>query len=103
MNIPGSVRIGSMDYKIKVSDEMILVNHTECYGSIDFRTKIIRINNEAQSIQGQEETLLHEIFHGICEERNFTYLGNDDETITEELARGLHQLIRDNTGMFVKS
>ena len=100
MNIPKIVRIGSMDYKIIVSNEIILGDNKACFGDVDLRKKVIRINNELQGVQGQEETLLHEIFHGISEERNFLYEKNDDETITEELARGLHQLIRDNPEMF---
>jgi len=100
LNILKSVRIGSMDYKVLLNDKLILEDGKECFGAINFRKKEIKINNELQDIQGQEETFLHEILHGICEERNFIYEKNDDETITEELARGLHQLIKDNPKLF---
>lgn len=101
MNIPKSVRIGSMDYKVIITDEIIIVDHKECSGMIDYNQHEIKVKNDMQDIQGMEATLLHEIMHGITNERNFTYEKNDDETITEELARGLHQLIRDNPGMFI--
>ena len=100
LNILKSVRIGSMDYKVELTDEVILVEHKECFGSADFNNKVIKINTELHHTQGQEETLLHEIFHAITHERNFSYDKNDDETITEELARGLHQLIKDNPKLF---
>lgn len=89
-----------MDYTVKRVDEVIIVDHKECFGSIDYNKKIIRIANNIQDLQGEEETFLHEILHGIVFERNFTYEKNDDETITEELARGLHQVIKDNPGIF---
>ena len=100
MNIVNKVRIGSIDYTVNKTTEIILVDHKECFGSIDYNKKLILINSELQDIQGQEETLLHEIVHGIVYERNFSYEKNDDETITDELARGLHQLIRDNPKLF---
>lgn len=100
MRIPDKVRIGSMDYKVERTDDVILVDHKECYGNIDFNKKVIRIQSNVQDSQGEKETLLHEILHGIVYERNFSYDKNDDETITEELARGLHQVIRDNPNIF---
>ena len=102
MNIPELVRIGSMDYTVKKVDEVIIVDHKECFGSIEYNKKIIKIGNGIQDKQSEEVTLLHEIFHGIVFERNFSYEKNDDETITEELARGMHQVIKDNIGMFIE-
>ena len=102
MNIPDKVRIGSMDYIVKKVDEVIIVDHKECFGSIEYNKKIIKIGNDIQDKQSEEVTLLHEIFHGIVFERNFSYEKNDDETITEELARGMHQVIKDNIGMFIE-
>ncbi|SMC17218.1 hypothetical protein SAMN02745134_00262 [Clostridium acidisoli DSM 12555] len=100
MNIPSKVRIGSVDYMISRTDEIIIVNHQECFGDIDFNKKIIRIAQNIQDIQGEEITLLHEMLHGLVYERNFEYERCDDETITEEISRGLHQLIRDNPQVF---
>lgn len=100
MNIPDKVRIGSMDYTIKRVDEAIIIDHKECFADIDYNKKIIRIGNNIQDSQGEEATFLHEVIHGIVFERNFSFEKNDDETITEELARGFHQIIRDNPGIF---
>ena len=102
MIIPESVRIGSMDYKVIITDEILLVNHEECYGKIEYGNHAIKIKKDFQDVQGMESTLLHEIMHGITHERNFVYDRNDDETITQQLAKGLHQLIKDNPNMFLK-
>lgn len=100
MNIPDKVRIGSMDYQIQFVDGPIIVNSHTCYGDIDYNKHVIRILKDCEDTQGKERTLLHEIVHGIRYERNFDYENNDDETITEEIARGLHQVIRDNPELF---
>jgi len=100
MKIPETVRIGSMDYSVKRTDEIIIVDNKKCKGDINYLSKEIRISNEIKNTQDNEVTLLHEICHGIVYERNFTYKDNDEETITEELARGLHQVIRDNPKIF---
>lgn len=100
MNIPDKVRIGSIDYEVKHTNDVIIVDHKECYGDINYDKKVIRIGNNIQSHQGEEETFLHELVHGIVYERDFSYDKNDNETITEELARGLHQVIRDNPEIF---
>lgn len=100
LNIPGKVRIGSMDYTVELTKNVILVDHKECCGDVDLLKKVIRINVDNQNKQEMEATLLHEIFHGIVFERNFAYEKNNDETITEELARGFHQIIKDNPDIF---
>jgi len=101
MNIPKKIRIGSMDYEIIYCESPLIVDNKVCFGSMDYDKKTIKIAKGMQNIQGEEETFLHEIFHAVCAERNFTYAANDDETITEELARGWHQVIRDNQELFL--
>lgn len=100
MEIPSKVRIGSIDYTVQYTDNTICVDHKECYADINYNEKIIRLGKNLQDKQGEEVTLLHEILHGIVYERNFSYENNTDEDITEELARGLHQIIRDNPELF---
>jgi len=100
MKIPDKVRIGSIDYTVEITGEVIIVDRKECNGEIDYNEKVIKIRNDMQCVQSQEITLLHEIVHGIVYERNFAYEKCNEETITEELARGLHQVIKDNPEMF---
>ena len=100
MNILDNVRIGSSDYNIMLSDQVLVVERCECKGMIDFEFHQIKINNQVQDKQGQEQTFLHELIHGIVKERSLDLLNSDEETIVDEIAMGLHQVIRDNPEMF---
>lgn len=103
MNIPKSTRIGSSDYSVITSDEILVVNGQECKGMIDYEFHKIKINNEVQDKQGREQTFLHELIHGIVRERNLDIEKSDEETIVDEIAMGLHQVIKDNIEIFNKS
>lgn len=92
-----------MDYQIQFVDGPIIIDNHTCYGDIEYDKHTIRILKDCEDTQGKECTLMHEIVHGIRHERNFTYENNNEETITEELARGLHQVIKDNPGLFTAS
>jgi len=100
MNIPSIIRVGSMDYKVILTDEILVVDCHTCKGMIEYEKHEIKIKEDIQDKQGMEVTLLHEIMHAIVRERNFEYEKNSDEGITEEIACGLHQLIRDNPLLF---
>ena len=100
MNIPSAVRIDSMDYKVCISDKVLLCDVQRAYGHIDYERHIIEIDETLQDKQGQEQTFLHELVHGIISERNLDLEKADEETIVDEIAKGLHQVIRDNPGIF---
>ncbi|WP_185903784.1 hypothetical protein [Hathewaya massiliensis] len=100
MNIPEKVRIGSMDYDVKLTDETLVLNGRECLGVIDYDNTEIKISKSIQSNQKQEQTFLHELMHGIIRERNLDLQNSDEETIVDEIATGLHQVIRDNQEIF---
>jgi hypothetical protein len=97
VNIPNKVRIGSMDYEVLLTDETLVLNGSECFGTIDYNKHLIKINNYLQDIQGNEQTFLHEVVHGIIRERHLDIKNSDEETIVDEIATGLHQLIKDNS------
>ncbi|WP_338627619.1 hypothetical protein QJR52_06975 [Clostridium baratii] len=100
MNIPNKIRIGSVNYDVTVSDETLVVNRQECKGLIDYEFHKIKINNSVQDKQGQEQTFLHELVHGIVRARSLDLENSDEETITNEIALGLHQVIKDNSIIF---
>lgn len=102
MNIIDKVRIGSMYYNIKLTDETLVLNGRECKGMIDYEFHEIKINNKVHDSQGQEQTFLHELIHGIIRERNLDLENSNEETIVDEIATGLHQIIKDNPGIFSK-
>ena len=102
MKIPETVRIGSMNYKVEITDKTLIIKNKECYGRIDYDRHLIEINNQVQDEQGMSLTFMHELVHGIVSERNLNMGGEDNELKTEELARGLHQVIRDNPKVFIE-
>ena len=101
MIIPEVIRIGSCDYLVEFTDDAILVDHQECYADIDYNLHKIHISNKLGDIQTQEQSFLHEIVHGIISDRAINLKEDDEELIVDELAKGMHQIIRDNQEMFL--
>lgn len=99
MNIPEKIRIGSMDYKVALTEEIILNNAQQCYGHIDFDTHVIEIDKTLRDVQGQQQTFLHELVHGIVREFKINFSDNEED-IVDKLADGLHQVIKDNPEIF---
>ena len=52
--------------------------------------------------QNLERVFIHELLHSIQMDRCLD-LGEDAELIIDEMAKGLHQVINDNLGLFVKT
>lgn len=99
MNIPKIIRIGSCDYNVEFTDKDLVANYKEVYGRINYDNHSIEINSVLGDKQQQELTFLHEVFHAITRDRGLEF--EDEELIVEELAKGLHQVIRDNQEMFI--
>ena len=95
MNIPSKVKIGAKWFD---------VTFTECfdkgadqYGEIDYFTNTIRLRPiERQTV---EQTLLHEIIHGMLFDMGIT---NQKEKFIEGFANELHRLIYDNPLLFAE-
>jgi hypothetical protein len=102
MEIPKLVRIGSCDYDVMLEDKPLILEARQCKGMIDYEFHDINIDASLQDKQGQEQTFLHEVMHGIVRERNLDLANSDEETIIDEIAMGLHQVIRDNPEIFRK-
>lgn len=98
MNIPNKVRIGSVDYEVELTKETLVCNGQEVFGYINYNHHTIKMNEDLTDNQGLEQTLLHEMLHGIIRERNLTV--ENEELVVEGIALGLHQVIRDNPEMF---
>lgn len=94
MNIPESVRIGGVDYKI-CRKEHLHANGSLLYGQIDYDDCEIRLSTtDGLAFDHQCITLLHEIVHGIIE--NYKIYLDDEEKVVDAFARGLFQVIKDN-------
>lgn len=99
MQIPNEVKIGGLNFKVVSSDETIILNARQCKGMIDYEFHTIKIDNTLQDVQGQEQTFLHEVLHGIIYDRKID-LQDDEEDIVDDIAIGLHQVIKDNPHIF---
>lgn len=99
MNIPSQVKIGGFKYDVSEVNHALCVNQTEVKGRIEYDYHKILIRNDIQSRQGMEQTFLHELVHAIARERGLDW-GDNDEFYTEEIAKSLHQIIKDNPDMF---
>lgn len=99
MKIPSKVRVGSIDYTINSKDERQILNTRQCYGVIDYEYHTIELDSGIQDGQGLERTFLHELVHAIVKEHKID-LEDDFEEVTDKLAYGLHQVIRDNPSIF---
>lgn len=88
--IPQSVSILGLDFQVRVVDE---VSHTEAAdGQIDFDRQEIRLYR-GMSEQKMEQTLIHELLHGILVQLGYDAEGSD-EHLVQGLAIGLHQIHR---------
>ena len=95
MNIPQVIRIIGKDYAVQYEDRLNTGTNM-AHGHIDFEKALIRLNPSSQEAQGQRQTLLHEIIHGICDAFDFDL----DEGPVDKLATGLFAVIQDNPALF---
>jgi hypothetical protein len=99
MEIREKIKIGSMEYKVIKTDEVLILDNQVCNGIIDYEDLVIKISTD-RSNQRQEETFIHEALHGIIRDRNLIF--EDEEMIVEEISKGLYQVIKDNPHIFNK-
>ncbi|HZK34157.1 MAG TPA: hypothetical protein VFD33_02455 [Bacillota bacterium] len=96
MKIPGKINISGMEYEVIIKDQPLFCGNTRAYGHIDFDSKQILIDNTLRDSQGHMQTLLHEIIHGITNDRDIDFTQQGEETIVDQLAKGLYQVLKDN-------
>ncbi len=97
--IPNKVKIGGVFYEIAKVDSPPIVDGRACTGAIDYENAKIELL--ANRDDGQtEQTLWHEILHGIAYDRKlqrfFGGCDEDHEAILDALASGLHAFMVDN-------
>lgn len=86
-----------MDYIVNYEDR--LNNGTQmAFGHIDFDEATIKLTPNLQSKQGECQTILHEVLHGIA--NHFDLKINDDEDTINKLARGMYMVMVDNPDIF---
>lgn len=98
MRIPEKIKIGNFVYDVEVTDYPILHEGMLCQGLCDSENQMIQLAADLTK-QNMERVFLHELIHAIHMDRGLD-LGEQTEVIVDELAKGLHQVINDNTGLF---
>lgn len=96
MNIPESIRIGGVEYAV-TREPFLSLDGRELCGMIDYQQGVIALSdNVAMSHDKECLTLWHEIFHGIA--HHFDLDLEDEENVVELFARGVYQVLQDNSG-----
>lgn len=91
------VKIGYKEYEIVKEPEIINLPE-ELMGQINFQEEKIRISTKYSQNQ-QNQSFLHELVHGILEKLSLREL-NDNETIVDQIATTLYEVILDNPHIF---
>ena len=93
--VPSEVIIGGLTYTIRVDDSFTLAD--ESFAAINYRTLEIRFRLKDVSAEQCQDTLLHEVIHGV----NKVYWTGEElsEEWVSALTHGLYQGFRDNPGV----
>lgn len=91
-----NVIIDAVTYRIKETADIIVLDGQECGAIVEYGKALITIRNDESLGEGAKaKTLMHEIVHAILHERGMEKAA-DDETLVNELAAGIVNLIRCN-------
>ena len=92
MNIPKSVNISGIIYKVEFVDKADdAINKFNLYGNIDFVDCKIKIA-DGMDKQMQDITLIHEVLHGIAQ--GYSVDLKEDEV--ERLSNGIYAVLKNN-------
>lgn len=87
--------------KVKIGNQTYDVFEVECVdkhdtlkGMIKYYDSVIRIDN-GMTLEQKQETLLHEIIHGV---EQFMNLDLEEDEV-KQLGRGLHMVFKDNPSL----
>lgn len=85
------VEIDGCNFEVIYCKEPIVVDGKACYGSIDYDSSTISIDNNVSEYT-RNVSLLHEIVHGILDSRGF-HEESSDEDFVEQVARCLYSTL----------
>ena len=89
------IKIGAIDFEIIEEQEQFVDNNTALDGLISYDKAQIKVWTGCSSDYANQ-TLCHEIVHGIIRQFNVPIPEDQNEQITEALGKGLHQVLKDN-------
>lgn len=101
MVIPEEVRVGSVYYKVELTDKPIILNGRQCLGLCDKYTHEIQLDPSLQDDQSLIQTFYHELAHAMMFERgiDLQVLGlsyDDFENVIDGIGIMMHQVLLDN-------
>lgn len=104
MNLPESVKIAGIVYRIAYHDKLNdvdLFGREPLLGQVDFLTRTIRIYKADRSWDDILHTILHEVVHAILAQLHITATDGEDlcenERVVDLLATGLTLFLQDNS------
>lgn len=89
------IKIGGQDFEIVEEPNPFVDNNNAVDGMIDYGNSKIRVCN-CYSLDYKNQTLCHEIIHGIIQNFNVAIPREQNEEITEALGKGLFQVLKEN-------
>ena len=89
------IRIGGIDFEVIKEPKQFVDGNTALEGEISYDRSQIKVWAGC-SKDYANQTLCHEIIHGIIRQFNVPVSEEDNEKITEALGKGLHQVLKDN-------
>lgn len=100
MKIPDNIIISGMEYDVILEDKPLFCNNQRAYAHIDYDNKEITIDKGIQEGQGHVQSFLHEVLHGIVFDRELDFKNDGEETIIDQISKGLYQIIKENPNIF---
>ena len=101
MVIPEEIRVGSVFYKVELTDRPIMFNGKQCLGICDKNIHTIQLDPALQDDQGLLQTFYHELAHAMMFERDIDLQGmglsyDDFEKVIDSIGVMMHQVLLDN-------
>ncbi len=101
MVIPEEIRVGSVFYKVELTDKPIMMNGNQCLGICDKNIHTIQLDPALQDDQGLMQTFYHELAHAMMFERDIDLQAmglsyNDFEKVIDSIGVMMHQVLLDN-------
>ena len=89
MDIPKKIKIGNLNYDIKLLDL-----EDKKLGESNHKYQWIKLHPDLKQ-ESKEETLIHEVIHQILDDSGY-FEESDNEKLVNILANGIYQVFRDN-------
>lgn len=91
-----NIIIDAVNYRVEETEEVIIHEGKECGAIVEYGKALITIRKDENIGEGlKPKLLMHEIIHALLHERGMDDAA-EDETLVDELASGLVNLIRQN-------